>query len=110
MRREEKEEQTECRSSQKKQEIKEIARQLHPGESKSGCAASKSLSVRTIFDFSCSKYRVPPGELAGGGLVEFCAGDERQVGVSGILGAESCLEHHGSLEECPGFWGENGRK
>lgn len=40
------------------------------------------------------------------GLVEFCAEDKGQVGGGGFLGAESCLEHHGSLEECPGFWGE----
>lgn len=51
VRREEEEEQTECRSSQKKVENKEIARPVHPGESKSGWEASKSLRVQTISIF-----------------------------------------------------------
>lgn len=101
VRREEKEEQT----SQKKQEDKEVARQLHPGESKSGCVASKSLTVQTILNFLVVNIESRRGSLLEGGLVEFCAGDKGQVGGSGsgFLGAESCLEHHGSLEECPGF-------
>lgn len=104
VRREEKEEQT----SQKKQEDKEVARQLHPGESKSGCVASKSLTVQTILNFLVVNIESRRGSLLEGGLVEFCAGDKGQVGGSGsgFLGAESCLEHHGSLEECPGFWGK----
>lgn len=36
--------------------------------------------------------------------MEICAGDKGQVGGGGFQGVESCLEHHGSLEECPGFW------
>lgn len=102
--REEKEEQT----SQKKQEDKEVARQLHPGESKSGCVASKSLTVQTILNFLVVNIESRRGSLLEGGLVEFCAGDKGQVGGSGsgFLGVGSCLEHHGSLEECPGFWGK----
>lgn len=72
-----------------------------------GVRLPKVLASSNHLDFSCSKYRVPPGELAGGGLVEFCAGDKGQVGGrGGFLGVESCLEHHGSLEERPGFWGK----
>lgn len=67
--------------------------------------ASRSLIVSKHLKVSCSKDRIPPGELVAGGWWNFVQemGGVRWEGTE-CLEAQSCLEHHGSLQKCPGFW------